>query len=94
MNGDVRFMARALRLAGRGVGRVSPNPLVGAVIVRDGRVIAEGWHHACGADHAEVDALKRAGADAAGADVYVNLEPCCHHGRTPPCAQALIDAGV
>jgi len=94
MSEDRRFMDRALRLASRGVGRVSPNPLVGAVIVKDGRVVGEGWHHAYGTDHAEVDALKRAGEDAAGADVYVNLEPCCHHGRTPPCAQALIDAKV
>lgn len=94
MSPDARHMAHALRLARRGAGHVSPNPMVGAVIVKDGRVVAEGWHRACGADHAEVDALKRAGADAAGADIYVNLEPCCHHGRTPPCAQALIEAGV
>lgn len=94
MNADARHMAHALRLARRGAGLVSPNPMVGAVIVKNGRVVAEGWHRACGADHAEVDALKRAGPDAAGADVYVNLEPCCHHGRTPPCAEALIAAGV
>lgn len=94
MSVEARHMDRALRLARRGAGRVSPNPMVGAVIVKYGKVIAEGWHRACGTDHAEVDALKRAGTAAEGADVYVNLEPCCHHGRTPPCAQALIDARV
>jgi len=94
MSADRRFMRRVLRLAARGAGCVSPNPLVGAVIVKDGSIVAEGWHHALGGDHAEVDALKKAGAAASGADLYVNLEPCCHFGRTPPCTRALIAAGI
>jgi len=88
------LMARALRLALRGRGTVSPNPMVGAVIAREGRVVAEGWHHRVGGDHAEVDALKKAGDAARGADLYVNLEPCCHFGRTPPCTRALLAAGL
>lgn len=94
---DEYFMSRALSLALRGMGRTSPNPMVGCVIVRDGRIIGEGFHHACGSDHAEVDALKNAasrGEDVRGATVYVSLEPCCHHGRTPPCAHRLVSEGV
>ncbi len=87
-------MRRALELAGRGWGRVSPNPLVGAVIVRDGVVVGEGWHEGPGTDHAEVMALRRAGDRAGGATVVCTLEPCNHVGRTPPCTRALIDAGV
>jgi diaminohydroxyphosphoribosylaminopyrimidine deaminase/5-amino-6-(5-phosphoribosylamino)uracil reductase len=87
---DARFMRRALALARRGLGSTSPNPMVGAVIVRDGKVIAEGYHHAVGRDHAEVDALKHATEEVAGATIYVTLEPCSHYGRTPPCADALI----
>jgi len=87
---DERFMRRALALARRGLGRTSPNPMVGAVIVREGRIIAEGYHHAAGRDHAEVDALNHATADVAGATMYVTLEPCSHFGRTPPCADALV----
>ena len=94
MSTDARHMNRALSLARRGFGLVSPNPMVGAVIVKDGVVVGEGWHRVLGADHAEIVALKQAQKKAKGADVFVNLEPCCHHGRTPPCAQALIDAGV
>jgi diaminohydroxyphosphoribosylaminopyrimidine deaminase/5-amino-6-(5-phosphoribosylamino)uracil reductase len=94
MTPDERFMDRALRLAARGGGKVSPNPMVGAVLVRDGLVIAEGWHRACGQDHAEVEALRQAGDAAVGADLYVNLEPCCHFGRTPPCTGSLVTAGV
>jgi diaminohydroxyphosphoribosylaminopyrimidine deaminase/5-amino-6-(5-phosphoribosylamino)uracil reductase len=94
MSADRRFMRRVLRLAGRGSGCVSPNPLVGAVLVKDGVVVAEGWHHTLGGDHAEIDALKKAGDAARGADLYVNLEPCCHFGRTPPCTRALIAAGI
>ena len=94
MTSDLRFMRRVLRLALRGAGRVSPNPLVGALVARDGVVLAEGWHHAVGDDHAEIDALKKAGPAARGADLYVNLEPCCHFGRTPPCAPAVIAAGI
>mgnify|MGYP002619757809 CR=1 FL=1 len=91
---DERFMQRALELAARGGRATRPNPLVGAVIVRDGIVVAEGFHAIVGGDHAEVDALRRAGDRARGATVYVNLEPCSHFGRTPPCADALVKAGV
>jgi diaminohydroxyphosphoribosylaminopyrimidine deaminase / 5-amino-6-(5-phosphoribosylamino)uracil reductase len=87
-------MRRALELAARGWGRVSPNPLVGCVLVRDGRVVAEGWHEGPGTEHAEAMALRLAGDRAGGATAFVTLEPCEHHGRTPPCARALIDAGV
>lgn len=87
-------MRRALELAARGWGRVSPNPMVGCVLVRDGRVVAEGWHEGPGTEHAEAMALRLAGDRAAGATAFVTLEPCDHHGRTPPCARALIDAGV
>jgi diaminohydroxyphosphoribosylaminopyrimidine deaminase/5-amino-6-(5-phosphoribosylamino)uracil reductase len=87
-------MLRALALAERGRGRTRPNPVVGAVIVRGGRVIAEGWHARLGAAHAEVMALERAGRRARGATMYVTLEPCAHVGRTPPCVDALIAAGI
>ena len=88
------FMQRALDLAAQARGRTSPNPLVGAVIVKDGKVIGEGYHQKAGTPHAEVHALNAAGSAAEGATVYVNLEPCCHWGRTPPCTAALIRAGV
>ncbi len=91
---DLTFMRRALKLARRGRFTASPNPCVGCVIVRDGMVIAEGWHKKAGTDHAEAAALKNAGSAAAGATVYVTLEPCSHYGRTPPCAKALVKAGV
>ncbi|HMN08660.1 MAG TPA: bifunctional diaminohydroxyphosphoribosylaminopyrimidine deaminase/5-amino-6-(5-phosphoribosylamino)uracil reductase RibD [Gemmatimonadaceae bacterium] len=91
---DVRFMRRALALAERGWGQVSPNPLVGAVVVRDGKVVGEGYHTAFGRDHAEVMALGRAGNQARGSTVFVTLEPCAHHGKTPPCTDALLAAGV
>ncbi len=87
-------MRRALALAERGAGQVAPNPKVGAVIVRDGVVVAEGWHARYGDEHAEAMALRVAGAGAQGATVYVTLEPCNHHGKTPPCAAALVAAGV
>jgi len=87
-------MLRALALAGRGRGRTRPNPVVGAVVVRDGRILAEGWHARLGAVHAEVMALARAGRRARGATMYVTLEPCAHTGRTPPCVDALIAAGI
>lgn len=87
-------MKRAIALARRGVGRTAPNPAVGCVIVRDGAIIGEGWHKKAGTPHAEVHALRRAGGAARGADVYVTLEPCAHFGKTPPCAEALIAAGV
>ena len=86
-------MRRALALAENGRYSVSPNPMVGCVIVRDGEVVAEGWHRRAGEAHAEIEAL-RGGADAKGATMYVTLEPCAHQGRTPPCVDAVIDAGV
>lgn len=91
---DHGYMARALRLAERGLYSTTPNPRVGCVIVRDGSVVGEGWHERAGEPHAEVHALRAAGDKARGATAYVSLEPCSHHGRTPPCANALIDAGV
>lgn len=91
---DVAYMARALRLAERGLFTTDPNPRVGCVVVNDGAVVGEGWHERAGEPHAEVHALRAAGARAQGATAYVSLEPCCHHGRTPPCTQALIEARV
>lgn len=91
---DHRHMARALELAARGLTTTDPNPRVGCVLVRDGDVVGEGWHERAGEGHAEVNALRGAGERARGATAYVTLEPCCHHGRTPPCSQALIAAGV
>jgi diaminohydroxyphosphoribosylaminopyrimidine deaminase/5-amino-6-(5-phosphoribosylamino)uracil reductase len=91
---DERYMKRALQLARRGMGRVSPNPMVGAVIVRAGRIIAEGWHRKFGADHAEIDALKQVRGSVRGATIYVTLEPCCHWGKTPPCVDTLIEQGI
>jgi diaminohydroxyphosphoribosylaminopyrimidine deaminase/5-amino-6-(5-phosphoribosylamino)uracil reductase len=91
---DRAWMARALDLAARGLGLTSPNPMVGAVLVRDGDIVAEGAHLAAGGPHAEAVALEAAGRRARGATCYVTLEPCAHHGRTPPCAAALIAAGV
>lgn len=91
---DARYMARALELAQRGLYTTDPNPRVGCVIVKDGAVVGEGWHEVAGKAHAEVNALKKAGRKAAGATVYVTLEPCCHQGRTPPCTKALIKARV
>jgi diaminohydroxyphosphoribosylaminopyrimidine deaminase/5-amino-6-(5-phosphoribosylamino)uracil reductase len=91
---DEAWMARAVALAEGGRGTASPNPMVGAVLVRDGRVVGEGFHRAAGTAHAEAVALAAAGAAAAGATCYVTLEPCAHHGRTPPCADALLAAGV
>jgi diaminohydroxyphosphoribosylaminopyrimidine deaminase/5-amino-6-(5-phosphoribosylamino)uracil reductase len=91
---DHRFMAHAMRLAERGMYTTDPNPRVGCVLVRDGRQVGEGWHRKAGEPHAERLALAQAGADARGATAYVTLEPCAHHGRTPPCADALIAAGV
>jgi diaminohydroxyphosphoribosylaminopyrimidine deaminase / 5-amino-6-(5-phosphoribosylamino)uracil reductase len=89
-----RFMRRALELAERGLGRTSPNPAVGSVIVRDGAIVGEGYHLRAGGPHAERIALANAGDAAHGADIYVTLEPCCHHGRTPPCTDAIIEAGI
>jgi len=91
---DRRFMRLALRLARRGLGRTSPNPAVGAVVVAGGVVVGRGFHRRAGLPHAEVEALRAAGVRARGATVYVTLEPCAHHGRTPPCTEALVAAGV
>ena len=91
---DREYMTRALALAGRALFTTTPNPRVGCVIVRDGEIVGEGWHEAAGMPHAEVNALLHAGARANGATAYVTLEPCNHHGRTPPCTEALIKAGV
>src|SRR3954468_1300567 len=91
---DRRFMALALALGRRGLGRTWPNPAVGAVIVKDGVIVGRGWTQPGGRPHAEVDALKRAGEAARGATLYVTLEPCSHHGKSPACADAVIAAGV
>ena len=98
-NGDIlsydeKYMRLAMQLAGNAIGRTSPNPLVGAVIVKDNRVVGCGWHRKAGTPHAEVHALNQAGELAQGADVYVTLEPCAHYGKTPPCAKALVEAKV
>src|SRR5271170_5534371 len=100
MSSDGEFMRMALRLARRGFGRTSPNPMVGAVLVRDGVVIGQGWHRRAGEAHAEIEALRDAqqressGHGAQGATLYVTLEPCSTHGRTPPCTDAIIAAGI
>lgn len=91
---DEKYMRLAMQLAGNAIGRNSPNPLVGAVIVKDNRVVGCGWHRKAGTPHAEVHALNQAGELAQGADVYVTLEPCAHYGKTPPCAKALVEAKV
>src|SRR6266849_1400428 len=93
-HGDEKWMARALELAEKGRGYVEPNPLVGAVIVHDGMLVGEGWHEGFGKPHAEINALAGAGEAARGATLYVTLEPCCHHGKTPPCTDAVLGAGV
>ena len=91
---DAEYMRLALSLAERGVGWTSPNPMVGAVVVKNGQIIGQGWHARCGDLHAERSALKNCAESPAGATVYVTLEPCCHHGRQPPCTDALIQAGI
>jgi diaminohydroxyphosphoribosylaminopyrimidine deaminase/5-amino-6-(5-phosphoribosylamino)uracil reductase len=94
MERDERFMREALRLARRGRGNTHPNPMVGAVLVRRGEIVGRGYHQRAGAPHAEVNAIADAGKAAKGADLYVNLEPCNHHGKTPPCTKAVLQAGV
>jgi diaminohydroxyphosphoribosylaminopyrimidine deaminase / 5-amino-6-(5-phosphoribosylamino)uracil reductase len=92
---DRLHLARAIELAGRGVGAVKPNPAVGAVIARDGNILGEGWHERFGGAHAEVNAIEACGlADLRGATLYVSLEPCCHEGKTPPCTEAIVQAGI
>lgn len=94
MNEHLEYMRRAYELALKGWGRVSPNPMVGAVVVKRGRVIGEGWHPFCGGPHAEIVAIQNAGKAARGADLYVTLEPCCHFGRTPPCTETILRSGI
>jgi len=94
MNDDARHMARALELATRGEGFVEPNPMVGCVLVRQGHRIGEGWHRRYGGPHAEIEALRSINGPATGATMYVSLEPCCHTGKTPPCTDAVIEAGL
>ena len=94
MDNDQDYMRRAIELARRGVGWTSPNPMVGAVIVKEGRIIGEGWHKKCGGLHAERNAFASLTEPARGADLYVTLEPCCHHGRTPPCTDAILEHGI
>src|SRR5215472_9215480 len=91
---DAGHMRAALGLARRGLGRTWPNPAVGCVVVREGRVVGRGWTQPGGRPHAETEALSQAGVGAAGATAYVTLEPCSHHGQTPPCAEALLRAGI
>src|SRR5919108_4883804 len=91
---DLGHMRAALALAARGLGRVWPNPAVGCVLVRDGTVVGRGWTQPGGRPHAETEALRRAGDTARGATAYVSLEPCAHTGKTPPCADALVAAGI
>lgn len=91
---DERYMARALQLAWRGCGWVNPNPMVGAVVVKDGRIIGEGWHAKFGALHAEREAFAHCAEDPRGATLYITLEPCCHWGKTPPCTEAIIENGI
>src|SRR5690242_18121680 len=91
---DRAYMRRALDLARRGWGQTAPNPMVGAVVVKDGTVVGEGFHARFGEEHAETAALRAAGAGARGATLYVTLEPCAHHGKTPPSADAVVAAGV
>lgn len=93
-NQDKSYMERAIELAKKGIGWVNPNPLVGAVIVKDGKVIGEGYHRKYGELHAERDALKNCTESAEGATIYVTLEPCCHHGKQPPCTEAIVEAGI
>lgn len=91
---DKKYMVRALELAALGEGSVNPNPLVGAIVVKDGKIVGEGYHKKYGGPHAEVFALDMAGEKAKGADIYVTLEPCSHYGKTPPCAKKIIDMGI
>src|SRR5579864_4243009 len=94
---DIPFMQQALRLARRGYGATSPNPMVGALLVKRGEIIGRGWHHRAGDPHAEIEALRdaeRKGHKPKGSTLYVTLEPCCTHGRTPPCTDAIIASGI
>ncbi len=94
MDGDEIFMKQVLRLARKGLGLTSPNPAVGALVVKNGQIIGSGYHKKAGAPHAEIEALSKAGKRARGSTLYVNLEPCNHYGRTPPCTKAILESGV
>jgi len=94
MNTDEHWMRRAIMLAERGRGRTSPNPMVGAILVKDGKAVGEGYHTKAGEPHAEIVAIQKAGEEAKGSTLYINLEPCTHYGRTPPCTPAVVEAGV
>lgn len=94
MNADESYMRMALSLAKKGIGSASPNPMVGAVVVKNGKIVGKGYHKKYGDAHAEVNALNEAGSKAKGATLYLNLEPCCHFGKTPPCTDAVIKAGI
>ena len=91
---DEDYIKQALRLARRGLGKTSPNPMVGAVIVKDNRIIGQGYHHRYGGKHAEINAIENAGEDIGGATMYISLEPCCYHGKTPPCVDAVIQSNI
>ena len=91
---DTKYMQRALELAAKGIGYTKSNPLVGAVIVKNGKIIGEGYHEVYGSHHAEVNAFKNATEDVEGATMYVTLEPCSHYGKTPPCADAIVEKGI
>ena len=91
---DQHYMKQALNLARKAEGRTSPNPVVGSIVVKSGEIISEGYHKRVGFPHAEILALRKAGIKARGADLYVNLEPCCHQGKTPPCTEAIVNAGI
>ncbi len=94
MNDDVSYIKETLRLAKKGIGWTNPNPLVGAVIVKNGKILGKGYHHKIGNPHAEIEALRSTTEDITGATIYINLEPCSHFGRTPPCAEAVIKSGL
>lgn len=94
MKTEEQYMRRAIELARQGEGRVNPNPLVGCVVVKEGKILAEGFHEAYGGFHAERNALLSCGEEARGADLYVNLEPCCHYGKTPPCVEIILEKGI
>ncbi|MBF0414076.1 MAG: bifunctional diaminohydroxyphosphoribosylaminopyrimidine deaminase/5-amino-6-(5-phosphoribosylamino)uracil reductase RibD [Desulfamplus sp.] len=93
-NNDISYMQEAIHLAAKGRGYTSPNPMVGAVVVKNNQIVGRGWHRACGLAHAEVEAINDAGENAAGSDIYVTLEPCNHYGKTPPCTKKIIASGI